>query len=243
MTEGIDRATAARTIESAGAEIVGACRRAPDAPVPSCPGWSVSDLAIHIAQIHQWAAGLMAGGAPGPLAELPEGTDPADWADHARAGLVGAIEASDPVQEVWTFIGPRPASWWWRRQVNETVVHAWDATAALGSPWPIPADVAADALDEALTVFLPRRWGHKSPDWGEGRTVHLHRTDGDGEWLVRIDAEPTIEQGHAKGDLAVRGPAVELLLWALGRGTGNQPAVELFGDSGLADAWRANVRI
>jgi hypothetical protein len=73
--------------------------------------------------------------------------------------------------------------------------------------------------------------------------VHLHRTDGDGEWLVTIDAAPAIEHGHAKGDLAVRGPAVELLLWALGRGTGDQPAVEVFGDAGLSDAWRTHVRI
>lgn len=248
MTEGTepdtrDRAAAAGLIERAGAEIAATCRRAPHAPVPSCPGWSISDLTTHMGQIHGWAAGLVMGGPPGPLPELPDGTAPADWADQARANLVGAIEASDPDREVWTFIGPRPASWWWRRQVNETAVHAWDATSAVGSAWPMPAELAADALDEAIAVFLPRRWGHRSPEWGAGRTVHLHRTDGEGEWLIRIDAAPAIEHGHAKGDLAVRGPAVELLLWALGRGTGNQPEVELFGDTGLSEAWRANVRI
>jgi hypothetical protein len=86
---------------------------------------------------------------------------------------------------------------------------------------------------------LARVFAANPPAWGDGRTVHLHRTDGDGEWLITIGDPPTIERGHAKGDLAVRGAAGQLLLWAW-----NRPAhVELFGDSGLAEAWAANVKV
>jgi hypothetical protein len=46
--------------------------------------------------------------------------------------------------------------------------------------------------------------------------------------------------GHAKGDLAVRGPAAELLLWATNR---RSSGVELFGDERLAAGWAANVQI
>jgi hypothetical protein len=47
-----------------------------------------------------------------------------------------------------------------------------------------------------------------------------------------------VERGHAKGDLAVRGPAAALLLWA-----GNRKAdVTLFGDLALANGWAANVK-
>ncbi|HQR30574.1 MAG TPA: DsbA family protein, partial [Anaeromyxobacteraceae bacterium] len=37
-------------------------------------------------------------------------------------------------------------------------------------------------------------------------SLHLHRTDGPGEWLVRaVDGEVVSTQEHAKGDAAVRG--------------------------------------
>lgn len=235
----VDLSRASQTIASAGAAITGRCREAPAEPVAACPGWSVADLTTHVAQIHRWSAAMIEGGPMGAMPDPPAGVDPASWGDEARDLLLDAIAKVDPSTEVATFVGPRPAAWWARRQANETAVHAWDATFGSGSPWLIPDDIAADALDEVLSVFLPRRWGHKAPAWGDGRTVHLHRTDGEGEWLLTIASQPTLEIGHAKGDLAVRAPVHELLLWAIGR-----PAVvELFGDAELATAWQANVRI
>lgn len=239
----MDLPLASRTISTAGSVIRDRCRTAPDDAVPSCPGWSVADLTVHVACIHRWAAGMIDGAELGPIPEKPAGLDAVAWADESRAALLDVMARVDPDREVHTFVGPRPARWWWRRQANETAAHAWDATAGSGSPWAIPPEVAADALDEVLTVFLPRRWGHKPPTWGDGRTVHLHRTDGDGEWLVTIAAAPVITLGHAKGDLAVRGPIAELFLWSMGRPAGDRPGIELFGDVALADAWRANVRI
>ena len=26
-----------------------------DAPVPTCPGWTVNDLVLHIGEVHRWA--------------------------------------------------------------------------------------------------------------------------------------------------------------------------------------------
>ena len=50
----------------------------------------------------------------------------------------------------------------------------------------------------------------------------------------------TVTREHAKGDVAVRGGAGDLLLVILGRiGT---DAVEVIGDAGVLDAWRAEVR-
>jgi predicted lipid carrier protein YhbT len=116
-------------------------------------------------------------------------------------------------------------------------MHASDATSAAGSRWTIPADVAADGVDEMLGWFLPRRLARSSAEWGAGRTIHLHRTDGEGEWMVTIADPPTVARGHGKGDLAVRGPASDLLMWTM-----NRPAeVEVFGDDALAAAWRENV--
>jgi uncharacterized protein (TIGR03083 family) len=119
---------------------------------------------------------------------------------------------------------------------HETTIHRVDAELAAGRPvGPIAPDLAVDGIDEVLTVFVPVFGPDRSP--GDGRTVHLHATDTEGEWLVRFDpGAVTVETGHAKGDAAVRGPAGELLLWLWGR----RPldGLEVFGDRDAAEALR-----
>ena len=69
---------------------------------------------------------------------------------------------------------------------------------------------------------------------GDG-TVHLHCTDVDGEWLVaRRDGEVTVTAEHAKGDVAARGSASDLLLFLWGRVPAD--ALEVFGDADLLGA-------
>ena len=72
---------------------------------------------------------------------------------------------------------------------------------------------------------------------GDGETLHFHATDVDsGEWLAtRTPEGVTWEDGHAKADVAVRGPAADLLLvlnrrWSPAR-------VEVLGDAALLDHW------
>lgn len=67
--------------------------------------------------------------------------------------------------------------------------------------------------------------------------IHLHATDGEGEWLIRFDpGDVVVESGHAKGDAAVRGPAGDLLLWLYGRVPLDD--LQAFGDPGAAAALR-----
>jgi uncharacterized protein (TIGR03083 family) len=237
----MDPTMATDTISSAGAALSAALRAAPDAAVASCPGWTVATLATHLAAVHAWAAANVAAASPEmqPFPTPPPdlaGEDLAVWADEQRALLLDTLAAADPAHEAWTFAGPAPAMFWWRRQCHETAMHAWDATAALGSPWTIPGDVAADGLVE-LFDFLPRKFEDVS--WGAGKTIHFHRTDGDAEWVLTVTAPPEIREGHVKSDLAVRGSAADLWLWAM-----NRPAeVELIGDTSLAAAWADHVKI
>ena len=66
-------------------------------------------------------------------------------------------------------------------------------------------------------------------------SIHLHRTDGKGEWLIKpFGNEIVITREHAKGDVAVRGSALALLLFLWGR---NPRGLEIFGDPNLAQAW------
>ncbi len=116
---------------------------------------------------------------------------------------------------------------------QETAVHRWDAQNALGVPDSIEPELACDGIDEMLDVMLPfaRRWA-ESARGGRGETYHFHRTDGPGEWLVRFQGEgATVTREHAKGDVAVRGAASDLLLFLWGRLPGEQ--LEVLGDSSL----------
>ena len=68
-------------------------------------------------------------------------------------------------------------------------------------------------------------------------TLHLHRTDGDGEWLLSSqDDRLVVSHEHARGDAAARGSASDLVLLVWGR---RQPTLEVFGDEAVLDAWLA----
>jgi predicted lipid carrier protein YhbT len=76
---------------------------------------------------------------------------------------------------------------------------------------------------------------------GAGETIHLHATDGDGEWLMRLaPGEVTVTREHAKGDVAGRGSASDLLLFLYGRVAPD--ALEVFGDAPLLARWHEQVR-
>ena len=69
-------------------------------------------------------------------------------------------------------------------------------------------------------------------------SLHLHRTDGPGEWLVQsVDGAVVATQEHARGDAAVRGSASDLFRFVWNRGAGS--TVEVLGDPAVADEWAA----
>jgi len=172
--------------------------------------------------VHEWVAGMVntAASELQPFPSAPEfaGDALADWADECRHALLEALSDADPDRPMWVLGSQRPTRFWARRQAHETAVHAVDATAAAGEAWRIPGDVADDGLVELLTVFLPVQWHQRPPNWGDGRTVHFHRTDGEGERILTSGQD--------------------LLLWAVNRPS----SVELIGDAGLAAAWADHVR-
>ena len=89
-------------------------------------------------------------------------------------------------------------------------------------------------------MFLPRL----SDNFGEvgDATVHLHCTDAEGEWLVaNRDGEVTVTQEHAKGDVAARGTASDLLLFLWGRVPAD--ALEVFGDADLLARFLQAIRV
>jgi uncharacterized protein (TIGR03083 family) len=193
----------------------------PEADVPSCPGWSVTDLVDHLGGVHQWARHAVVVGTPDgqPVSPAP-GVDLASWyAGHATA-LREAL-AGDPAAEAWTFGTEQTAGWWRRRQVHETTMHTRDLLDAAGrvAEWDLDPDLAWDGVHEVATEFYPRqvRLGRSEPIPGTLRLVATDIAAG----AAGVDP---VDIGEAEPVVEVRGTAADLLVLLWKRRTSDDPA-------------------
>lgn len=207
----------------------------PTAPVPSCPGWDRTALLGHVAGIHSWVRAQVEAG-PDERIRLsatprpPEGPALPSWFESNAAATALALDHMDTSATWPSWAGPQPGTFYPRRMAQETAVHRWDATGGA-----IDAALAADGVDELLVTFVPLIPAERLT--GAKGTIHLHATDIDGEWLVGLGPEGiTAEHRHAKGDVALRGEAADLLLWAWNRAAIDD-RFEVFGDASLLDQW------
>jgi uncharacterized protein (TIGR03083 family) len=229
--------------------------------IPTCPDWTLRQLATHVGRGQRWAAQIVSTRSAQAIAfrEVPGGRIPDDPAEHAgwlRGGadrLVTALGKGGDAP-VWAFGEQRPAGFWARRMTHETTVHVVDAqltvpsgTGPPGGAQPvIAADVAADGIDEWLTVLAGPSGGEpdlRAAGLPAGESLHVHASDvpeGTGEWVVRHDpAGITVRRAHEKATLALRGGASDLLLVLLRRRPADDPAVQLHGDPDLLNHWLA----
>lgn len=240
----VDRTSYLSLVRSDAAALLAAADRGLDAAVPSCPGWTVERLVGHVGRVYRsTAAWVSSGESPSGLERAPAGPAVRDWTARGLGELIAALEADDREGPVTTWAGEQPAGFWPRRMAVETGLHRWDAEAAHDVAQPLDPALAVDGIDELFDVVLPARAAGALT--GRGETLHLHATDVEGEWLVTLtDGRPLVERTHAKGDVAVRGPASDLLLLLWNRG--DEPGrarLQVFGDGALLDRWAAAVRL
>ncbi|WP_433784322.1 maleylpyruvate isomerase family mycothiol-dependent enzyme [Actinomycetospora sp. CA-101289] len=223
----------------------------PDTRVPSCPDWTVRDLAEHLGGVHRWCAGTVS--RPGEKlvrrgvgdAPMPESVDEVSaWLLEGAAIVAQTIRDADEDTLVGGFGTMVPVSFWARRQCHETLVHRADAELAAGVPVlaDVAPEIAADAVDEHLAMVVMGA-GRRPELRADGATLHLHATDegldGAGEWVVTLDAEgPRVEHAHRKSDTAVRGPARALLTVLTSRERPEDVGVDVLGAAELLDRWR-----
>jgi uncharacterized protein (TIGR03083 family) len=217
-----------------------------DAPIAACPGWDVRRLVGHTGKVLERTAilvreGLDAPPAPERFVRFPDDETAFDRFAGVLDDVVTALTDADPDAPCWNFTGADlTVGFWRRRMANEVAVHRVDAERAAGAPRPVATDRAVDGIDELLTALLPFSAVHKNPTLSA--SFHLHCTDADGEWLtVFADGVPTTTREHAKGDLAVRGPASPLFLWSWNRASVGTEGLESFGDPDLLQAWASIV--
>lgn len=224
-----------------------------DTPVPTCPDWTLRELAVHVGRTHRWAAEIVGTRSAEfiPVRSVPDGRFPADPAEHGPWLRAGAARVIDAVQAagddlVWTFGGLRPAGFWARRMAHETAVHRADAEIAVGRAPELAPELAADAIEEWLGfmsgVMTDGAADPRLDALPPSRALHVHATDDAladrGEWTLRSEPSGiTLELGHGKGDVAIRGQAARLLLVLVRRLPPDDPAVEVIGDTAVLARW------
>ena len=211
-----------------------------DAPVPSCPKWTVTDLLGHMGRIHRWVTRIVVDqsqdrGDHWSEHEPPPPGELLDWFAQGVDPLADALRDAGPDAAVWTWTSDRTSGFWARRQAVETAVHRYDAQLAANAPAPVEPDLAVDGIDELFWMVPYWQWADRVR--GNGETLHFHCTDTDGEWLVRVNPDGiVVTLEHAKGDVAARGTASNLLLYLYGRASIDE--LEVFGDASVLTRWR-----
>ena len=223
-----------------------------------CEGWSAANVVAHVVTGDQLIRGLVWNA----VGKGWDGQDlPVDFADRQRrfevvstwkpatlkaaahseseqtvaAVVEGVQQAPDAIVKMP--VGPVPMPVLRGFRLNEYIIHGHDLMPAIGRSIPIPEWFSERALNDAVDRMV--RLHPRSPHKGKAATFHLHRTDGEGEWVLRAEGGVAVaEPGHAKADVAMRGSA-EGLYWVLmGRGKPDAYGVEVHGDPKLAAAFK-----
>jgi uncharacterized protein (TIGR03083 family) len=235
-----------------GAALHEAARAAgPVGEVPTCPGWSVTDLVVHQGMVHRWAAANLRGetdhDTTASEVAAKAAPDLLGWYAAGLEALVDTVRATADDVEAPVFLddAPPPRRFWARRQAHETTIHSVDAVSAVYARWPSASEVdidpvlAADGVDELLTGFITRGKGRlRSPT----PYTLLVRTDDTGHaWTVRISEGPIITTPGEAGrpDVVFSGTAVQLYLSLWNRAD----EITSSGRSGVADEWRSQIRV
>lgn len=222
--------------------------------VPSCPGWNVGQLVRHIDGGHRWADELVRTRATGHTSDVAlrdlstfRSEDPAELVPILREGahsLRDTLVAAGPEASMWTPVSGGGSAFYARRFAHETAVHRADAELALGVPFVLDADVAADGIEEWLELgslpfhFEVHPWMREL--LAPGRTIGLRATDADLSWVVDLTGTAiTWRRGADDPAVTVTAPVTELLLVIYKRMP--PPSEAVSGDRDLLQFWLQRV--
>jgi uncharacterized protein (TIGR03083 family) len=223
-----------------------------------CEGWTASHVVAHVTTGDQLFRGLIfdATGRDRAGQHLPidfadrqqRFQEAATWepaklkeaahkeSEQTVASIAEAIEKT-PQAMVNVPFGLSPMPVVRALRLNEYIIHGHDLTPAIGRKIPIPDWFIDRGLGDSFTLMT--RLHQRSPHKGKSASFHIHRTDGEGDWIVRAEGGQAVtESTHGKADAALRGPG-EGLYWVLmGRGKPEEHGVEVHGDAALASRFK-----
>ncbi|RZD83568.1 maleylpyruvate isomerase family mycothiol-dependent enzyme [Streptomyces albidoflavus] len=228
------------------------------ARVPTCPEWTLRDLAVHVGGATRWMNEIVRtrASAEVPDEAVPEFAGPPvedgpgaldAWLAEGAEAAAEALRVAGPGRKMWTWSWEQSSSFWARRLTQELLVHRADACIAAGVPFAADAELAADAVDEWLEIVAYVQRVQPADPAGElrggGRTLHLHATDAapgvHGEWLIELtDDGFAVRPEHTDGaTVELRGPMTELMLAFYRRLPLTSDEVEVRGDRSFLEFW------
>lgn len=221
-------------------------------PVPTCPGWNVSQLARHVDGGHRWARDIVATRASEPPSDIAlrdlsgaANEDPDTLSaslNDAAAALAATLTEAGP--DAWCPVGDGGSAFYARRFAYETAMHRADAALALGVEFELDTDIAVDSIDEWMELgcmpfqFEVHPWMREL--LAPGRTIGLHATDTDAHWLLDLTGNVIAwRRADEPATAVIRGPVTELLLAIYRR----RPVtgLDISGDAKLVDFWLERV--
>jgi uncharacterized protein (TIGR03083 family) len=215
--------------------------------VPSCPEWSVEDLAQHLGTIHRWAEHLVR-----VVANARESSDSMNlelgpvgpgWIRDGGSQLVATLRASDPDHVMWAWGPDQHARFWSRRQLHETLIHQMDLDLAMGLAPDTDARIAVDAIDEFLVnLKSAARFSPRVKELrGAGEVLHVGTTDADADWSIKLLPDGfELSDDRSTPTASFRGPATDLLLVLYRRLPLTSTKVSGSGRHDLIDFWIAH---
>lgn len=217
------------------------------ARVPSCPEWTVHDLAEHLGAIHRWAEHLVRLRAPKriPSSEMGLELGPVDatWLRRGGAVLLATLRQGNPEAPMWAWGADQHLRFWSRRQLHETMVHRIDLELAVGAAPFVEPPIATDAIDEFLvnlkgaSYFSPK----VNEIHGDHQMLRFTTTDTAGNWTIELREDGFVLTRDAGGaDVELSGAAANLSMVLYRRRDLDASEVDVQGDRDLLDFWLTN---
>ncbi|MFI6106544.1 maleylpyruvate isomerase family mycothiol-dependent enzyme [Streptomyces sp. NPDC051310] len=243
-------------VEGYVARLVATVRDAdPAAPVPTCPGWTLADLVLHVGTVHRWTEHLVGTRATRRVRtdEVPLGLpgEPgarADWLARGAAACLRTLRAADPQAAMWSHGADPHVRFFPRRLLFEAVVHLADAELALGEEPVVEPGLAADGVEEFLENLPYVSWVAEpvSQLGRDGDVLRLCATDGASAWTITLGGGgfswSRQARAAAEATATVSATAGDLLLYLYGRYRADERRLIVRGDRTLVDAWSTATR-
>ncbi|MDA3626464.1 maleylpyruvate isomerase family mycothiol-dependent enzyme [Saccharopolyspora sp. WRP15-2] len=219
----LDTARHVEATRAVGAEVWRMAENRLDAAVPACPEWRIRDVVHHLGNVASFIRACVEQGVGEPEftdAEMRPDERLIEWAAEEWDRVLDRLAAADPLAAAWNWsTQPHIVAFWPRCLTHEAFVHGWDIADAVGESLAIPAEVAADGVDEILAVHLAAgvRDGRRFARTGR---IEVHSTDTGDRWLVETAAASVRTRAAAPGescDARIAATAEDLYLDLWGR--------------------------
>ena len=222
----LDLATYTDAITDHSARIAAAANSHLDSAIEHCPGWTMADLVQHLTEVQWfWAAVVEERLLERPSVGRPTEIERSRLVDRFSQGaehLARVLGESDQSTRVYTWAPQQQnVAFVTRHQVQEVVVHHWDAAHAAATPFTLDPAVAADSIEEFLTFSVSNDDDPIDPPGVMlGGSLGLQCTDVDRSWTVRDGETPSTVRfvdGIEPGTPTLAGSSSDVLLWLYSR--------------------------